>query len=71
MPRFTVYSSDGKYVAECKYVEDAAKVVASYIRGTIRLGHSRIVWREGSESNTAGNSYDAVAQTIAERIKGV
>jgi hypothetical protein len=67
-PRFKIYASNGEYVAACKFAEDAGAVVASYDGGTIRLGHRRIVWREGSEIETAANSYDAVAQTIYARI---
>ena len=47
-PRWKVYNADGKYVAACKYAEDAATVVASYDGGTIRDGHHKIVWREGA-----------------------
>ncbi len=66
-PRYKVYNAEGEYVAACKFAEDAAAVVASYEGGTIRDGHRKIVWREGSETETAGNSYDAVAQTIYTR----
>ena len=48
-PRFTVYSSDGEYVADCKFSQDAASIVAFYEGGTIRDGHRKTVWREGAE----------------------
>jgi len=67
-PRYKVYTADGEYVATCKFAEDAAAVVASYEGGTIRDGHRKVVWHEGDESDTAGNSYDAVAQTIYRRV---
>ncbi len=67
-PKFKVYSTDGEYVAACKYAEDAAAVVASYEGGTIRLGHRKILFTEGAETETAGNSCDGVAQIIHSRI---
>lgn len=67
-PRYKVYSAEGEYIAACKFAEDAAAIVASYEGGTIRDGHRKVVWHEGHEAETAGNSYDAVAQTVYERV---
>jgi hypothetical protein len=69
-PKFKVYSSEGEYVAACKYVEEAAAIVAMRGEGwTIRAGHRYIVWHEGHEADEAGNSYDFVAETVWGRIK--
>ena len=67
-PRYKVYSAAGIYVAACKFAEDAAAVVASYEGGTIRDGHRTVVWHEGQETESAANSYDAVAQAIHSRL---
>ena len=69
--RFKVYTASGQYVASCKYAEDAAAIIAAYGGGTIRDGHRKVVWREGSETETASDSYDAVAQTIYARLDGL
>jgi hypothetical protein len=67
-PDYKVYNPRGKYIAACKFPEDAAMIVAGYGKGaTIRLGHRIIVWREGSELQEAGESYDYVAQVCYER----
>lgn len=69
-PRFKVYNPDGKYVAACKHAEDAAVLAAFYGAGaTIRPGHGSPLWVEGSESQDACESYDFVAQTIADRSR--
>ena len=67
-PKYKVYNPSGAYVASCKHAEDAAAIVNLYGNGAqIRIGHSRVVWHEGHEKETAGNSYDIVAQTVHER----
>jgi hypothetical protein len=49
-PRWKVYTEDGEYVASCKFVEDAAAIVAMRGDGTtIRDGHRRIVWTDGAQ----------------------
>lgn len=71
-PQFKVYNPAGEYVAACKHGEDAAAIVAGYGEGaTIRFGHSRVLWREGAESFPAGESYDGVAEAIAERVRDI
>ena len=65
-PRFKVYNPDGEYVAACKFAEDAAAIVAAYGDGaTIRYGHRKVVFREGSEGASAGDSYDASYDAVA------
>lgn len=68
-PSFKVYDADGDYRAACKFVEDAAVLVASYGAGaTIRFGHavSGIFWREGNEAQSAAESYDYVRERFEE-----
>jgi post-segregation antitoxin (ccd killing protein) len=64
-PRWKVYSADNEYLASCKYIEDAARLMDSGM--TIRDRHSAIVWREGSEAFSASESYDDVAGTVCHR----
>lgn len=64
-PQWKVYRA-GEYVAACKYAEDAACLV-SMAGGVVKHGHSLIVWREGSEEFSAGESYDRAAQIMESR----
>lgn len=68
-PTWKVYSVDGEYVASCKYVEDAAALLSACygIGATIRYGHSKKVWIEGTERQPASESYDFVAATVHAR----
>lgn len=67
-PRWKVYSADIEYRAACKYVEDAAALVAMLGDGaTIRAGHRRIVWTEGQEAQPAAESYDFVYSVVHKR----
>ncbi len=69
-PRFKIFDRDGEYQAATKRPEEAAAVVSLLGEGaTIRNGHAnnRTVWREGSEAQPAGESYDFVAKTVYER----
>jgi len=67
-PQYKVYI-DGEYRAACKYAEDAAIIVAAWSHGDIRDGHSskRILWVEGAEEFSAGQSYDGAAEVICKR----
>ena len=70
-PQWKVFNPQGEYVAACKHVEDAACLVAMYGDGAeIRHGHSPrdFVWCEGSETLSAGESYDGVADVVAARV---
>jgi hypothetical protein len=70
-PQYKVYSAKGEYRAAVRYPEDAAVLVAALGTGaTIRHGHSakHVVWTEGSEDYSAGDSYDIVRQTIHRRL---
>ena len=67
-PEYKVYNAAGEYVAACKYVEDAASIVAQYgDRSVIRWRHQTVVWREGSEDQPAAESYDHVREVVMAR----
>jgi hypothetical protein len=68
-PRFKVYSASGEYIAACKFPEAAAAIIAAigYDGWTIRDGHRRIVWLEGTETQSASESYDNVAYVVFAR----
>jgi len=70
VPAWKVYRGR-EYVAACKYVEDAAVLAAAFGAGSsIRWEHSSAwtVWREGAESQSAGESYDHVASVANARL---
>lgn len=65
-PKWKVYLDD-EYRAACKYVEDAAMLVAALGNGaTIRGDHAKrsTYWVEGREAQSAAESYDYVAETV-------
>jgi len=72
IPALKVFDSNGKYQASVKDKAAAAALMAFYGAGaSIRYnGHSKknIVWTEGSEQECAHHSYDAVVETISDRI---
>ena len=69
-PKYKVYRY-GKYIASCKYAEDAAALVAGHAGAQIRAGHSGgskgALWTEGAEYFSAGDSFDGVAELVAMR----
>lgn len=65
-PQWKVYHN-GEYVAACKYREDAAALVAIFSGGIVKHGHSLIVWREGYEAFSAGESYDRAGDVMEQR----
>ena len=69
-PCYKVYAR-GKYVASCRYLEDAASLVALNGEGSeIRYRHDGpVLWREGREEFLAGESFDRVAQVAGERLR--
>jgi hypothetical protein len=72
-PRFKVFSATGEYLAATKRPEEAAAVVAFLGDGAeIRDGHAKTncVWREGSESQSASESVDFVAELVWARVGG-
>lgn len=64
-PKWKIYRS-GKYVAACKHAEDAAALV-SVSGGTVKLNHRLVVWMEGHETISAGESYDRAAEIMHDR----
>lgn len=64
-PQWKIYRN-GEYVAACKYAEDAA-VLVSVSGGIVKHGHSLIVWREGEEEFSAGDSYDRAGDVMRDR----
>jgi hypothetical protein len=68
-----IYSPRGDYVAACVHAEDAACLCALYGDGAqARNGHAKkhVIWDEGSESQSAGESYDYAAQLMNYRVTG-
>lgn len=69
-----IYTPAGHYVASCNDESAAAALMAFYGDGAeIRNGHAKknAIWREGSESQAAGESYDFVVNTIHERTRPI
>ncbi len=69
-PRFKVFNPQGKYVAACKFAEDAAAVVAVYGKGaSIRWLHAKkdLLWTDGVDGS-AGDSLDACAELCHKRL---
>ena len=64
---FKVYRGK-ELVATTRHAEDAASVAASTSNAVIKYA-GRIVWREGRESISAGQSYDQAAETMWDRIQ--
>lgn len=67
-PQIKVYNPAGEYVAACVHAEEAGCLAAFLGDGaTLRDGHAKrdIFWTEGPDSR-AGNSYDAVAQSLVD-----
>ena len=63
-PMWKIYDQDRNYVAACKELEACAALMVFYGPGsTIRLGHGRVVYTEGS-TIFASESYDAVVGSI-------
>lgn len=66
---FSIYDQQGELRARTAFPEDAGMFVALLGDGaTIRYRSRGIVWTEGKEKRSASESYDFVAETIAERI---
>lgn len=67
-PAFKIYNDEGQYMGSCHEAEGAAALVSFYgIGSTIRYQHRHIVWREG-EDGDAGESFDAAADFVRERV---
>lgn len=67
-PKYKVYDRHGVYQASVKELEAGAFLMLLYTDGaTIRLGHTQVLWREGSEEQPAGDSYDFCVITAMAR----
>lgn len=67
-PEYKVYSPDGEYLAACRYPMHAAALVGIHGEGgTIRQGHSLVLWIEGAEGWDAAESYDRTAEIVRLR----
>ena len=61
-PRFKIYRN-GKYVAACKYPEDAAMIVAN--GGSVKLDHRHLIYPDDEKHREiAANSYDEAAELM-------
>jgi hypothetical protein len=64
-----VYTSTreaAEMVGAVKYAEDAAALAAVTAEAFVKVD-GRIVWREGSEGQSAGDSYDWAAEVMRSR----
>ena len=68
-PILKVYNAQGKYIASCKYLEDAAILVGFNGKGSkVLKGHNgKALWHEGFESQSASDSFDEAAQVMRDR----
>jgi hypothetical protein len=64
-PKYKIYRGK-EYVGCVKHATDAAVLVSVQTDGTVRLGHSRILWTEGVDGE-ASDSYDGAADVILQR----
>lgn len=61
-----VYSSSGKYVAALRFFEEAAMIAA--LGDRVVKVNGRIVWKEGREEFSAGDSFDRAASVMRNRM---
>lgn len=66
-PKYKIYSAGNEYMGCVKHLEDAARLMSDGC--TIRYGHTKacILWTEGEESQSAGESFDHVAEVGTAR----
>lgn len=66
-PQWKCYLSD-EYMAATKHPEDAAILMAAWGgSGAVKYDHGLVVWREGHEEFSAGESADRAAAVMIER----
>ena len=71
LPRFKIYNAHNKYVGCVKEASDAAALASVLGDGsTVRDGHKKsdIIWNEGSEVISAGESYIDAADIMQKRL---
>lgn len=69
-----VYAADGLFRASCVHYEDAAVLCSVLGDGAeARKGHAKknMIWHEGHEEFSAGESYDRAAQIMADRMQQI
>ena len=69
---FKVFNAEGNCRATFKEASEAAILIAAFGDGaTLRTGRMAqyVVWCEGSEDQSASESYDHVAHVAEQRIK--
>lgn len=66
---FAVHNNQGDRVALIKHAEDAAAFVAIQGDGATVRHNGRVVWSEGSETESAGESYDGAATIMHKRAR--
>ncbi len=81
MNNYFIYNEDREYVGATRFAEDAAALVAVLGDGTRissqpPVNHRKgsrydwkkfVVWLEGSETQSASESYDHVAEVVQQR----
>ena len=70
-PIYKVFTGDGEYIASVKRLIDGAIIVGAYTHGTVRYGHTKagIIWNEGHEEFSAGESWDYAVEIMVERLE--
>ena len=70
-PPWKVYTADREYIASVRYPLDAALLVANRPGYTVRFGHTLkdIVWREGAEAFSAGDSWSKAAEVMVDNLR--
>ena len=66
-PQYKCYLNN-EYLASTKHLEDAAVLVAAWSGGEVRYGHNFVLWTEGKEVFSAGESYDGAADIMQRRL---
>jgi len=67
-PALKIHNPNGVYIASCKFIEDAAALVALNGEGSKIKLHGRVVYTEGVDGSAA-DSYDAVGRVIDQKIR--
>lgn len=67
-PKFKIYRGK-EYIGCTKYAEDAAALVALGGDCLIKYDHRTVVWKEGAEPFSAGESYDRAADWMHYRVQ--
>lgn len=66
---YKIFDGDGVLVGSTMHAEDAAALVSLHAHGTVKYRHRTTVWREGRETQLAGESYDFAAGVMIARMR--